>query len=300
MTEQLTQPHITDDSTMYDAIVVGGGPAGLTAGIYLARARYRVLILEKKEFGGRITITNEVVNYPGVERVSGRELTETMRKQAESFGAELMLAQVTNIEADGDIKVVHTSKGDFKCFGILLAIGSAPRQLGFPGEKKFQGHGVAYCATCDGEFFTGKDIFVVGGGYAAAEESVFLTKYAKHVHILIREDDFTCAPASSEAARHNDKITIHTHTEVQKLEGDTTPRVLVTKTIKQASLPVTRLMKATPLVYLCWQDTHQKLNLLKTLLNLTAAATLLPTRIKKRRRTAFMQQEMCVLKIFAK
>lgn len=236
MTEQLTQPHITDDSTMYDAIVVGGGPAGLTAGIYLARARYRVLILEKKEFGGRITITNEVVNYPGVERVSGRELTETMRKQAESFGAELMLAQVTNIEADGDIKVVHTSKGDFKCFGILLAIGSAPRQLGFPGEKKFQGHGVAYCATCDGEFFTGKDIFVVGGGYAAAEESVFLTKYAKHVHILIREDDFTCAPASSEAARHNDKITIHTHTEVQKLEGDTTPRVLVTKNNKTGEL----------------------------------------------------------------
>lgn len=214
---------------MYDAIVVGGGPAGLTAAIYLARARYRVLVVEKKEFGGRITITNEVVNYPGVMRISGKELTDTMRHQAENFGAEMLLAQVTNIEADGDIKRVHTTRGTFECFGIILAIGSAPRQLGFPGEKKFQGHGVAYCATCDGEFFTGKDIFVVGGGYAAAEESVFLTKYAKHVHILVREEDFTCAPASAEAAYANEKITVHTHTEVKRLEGDTVPRKLITK-----------------------------------------------------------------------
>lgn len=230
------QPHTPQLDKLYDAIIVGGGPAGLTAGIYLARARYRVLIVEKKQFGGQITITNEVVNYPGVERISGKALTDTMRRQAESFGAELMLAEVTRIESDGDIKIVHTTKGDFSTLSILLAIGSAPRKIGFPGEEKFQGHGVAYCATCDGEFFTGKDVFVVGGGFAAAEESVFLTKYAKHVHILIREDDFTCAAASTDAARANEKITIHTNTEVAELTGDTMPSKLVTKNNKTGEL----------------------------------------------------------------
>lgn len=132
------QPHTPQLDKLYDAIIVGGGPAGLTAGIYLARARYRVLIVEKKQFGGQITITNEVVNYPGVERISGKALTDTMRRQAESFGAELMLAEVTRIESDGDIKIVHTTKGDFSTLSILLAIGSAPRKIGFPGEEKFK------------------------------------------------------------------------------------------------------------------------------------------------------------------
>ena len=153
---------------LYDVVVIGGGPAGLTAALYLARARYRVVVVEKNHFGGQITITAEVVNFPGVERTSGAALTETMRKQAESFGAEFLLAEVTELDLSGDVKTVRTGRGDLKCFGVLLATGAHPRMVGFQGEAQFRGRGVAYCATCDGEFFTGKDVFVVGGGFAAA------------------------------------------------------------------------------------------------------------------------------------
>ena len=209
---------------LYDVVVIGGGPAGLTAALYLARARYRVVVVEQERFGGQITITSEVVNYPGVERTSGAELTETMRRQAERFGAEFLLAEVTGLELEGDVKTVRTSRGALSCFGVLLATGAHPRMVGFRGEEQFRGRGVAYCATCDGEFFTGKDVFVVGGGFAAAEESVFLTKYARHVTILIRGDDFTCAQATADAARNHEKITILTNTVVEEVSGDTALR----------------------------------------------------------------------------
>ena len=211
---------------LYDVVVIGGGPAGLTAALYLARARYRVVVVEKDHFGGQITITAEVVNYPGVGRTSGTELTETMRKQAEGFGAEFLLAEVTGLDLSGDVKTVRTSRGDLKCFGVLLATGAHPRMVGFQGEEQFRGRGVAYCATCDGEFFTGKDVFVVGGGFAAAEESVFLTKYARHVTILIRGDDFSCAQATADAARNHEKITVLPNTEVEEVSGDTALRFL--------------------------------------------------------------------------
>lgn len=209
---------------LYDAIIVGGGPAGLTAAIYLARARYRVLVVEKDHFGGQITITNEVVNFPGVERASGAALTETMRRQALSFGAEFLLADVESLSAEGDVKVVKTSRGELRAFGVLLATGARPRTVGFKGESEFRGRGVAYCATCDGEFFTGKEVFVVGGGFAAAEESVFLTKYAKHVTILIRQDDFTCAQSVAAAARGHEKISVLTNTQVDEVSGDSALR----------------------------------------------------------------------------
>lgn len=211
---------------LYDVVVIGGGPAGLTAALYLARARYRVVVVEKDHFGGQITITAEVVNYPGVEKTSGAALTETMRKQAESFSAEFLLAEVTGLDLSGDVKTVRTSRGDLKCFGVLLATGAHPRMVGFQGEEQFRGRGVAYCATCDGEFFTGKDVFVVGGGFAAADESVFLTKYARHVTILIRGDDFSCAQAAADAARNHEKITVLPNTEVEEVSGDTALRFL--------------------------------------------------------------------------
>ena len=211
---------------LYDVVVIGGGPAGLTAAIYLARAKYRVVVVEKEKFGGQITITHEVVNYPGVERTSGAELTETMRKQAESFGAEFMLAGVESLDMSGDVKIVRTDRGELKCFGVLLATGAHPRMVGFTGEEEFRGRGVAYCATCDGEFFTGKEVFVVGGGFAAAEEAVFLTKYASHVTILIRRDDFSCAKSAADAARNHEKITVLTNTEVVDVTGDSTLRAI--------------------------------------------------------------------------
>ena len=200
---------------LYDVIVVGGGPAGLTAGLYLARARYRVLILEKDDFGGQITITNEVVNYPGVGRTTGRALTQTMRQQAQDFGAEFLSAEAIGLDVHGDVKTVHTSRGDLKAFGILLATGASPRKLGFEGESEYAGRGVAYCATCDGEFFTGKEVLVVGGGFAAAEESVFLTTYASKVTVLVREQDFTCDATVAAAAKNNPKIEVRYQVELQ-------------------------------------------------------------------------------------
>ena len=186
---------------LYDVVVIGGGPAGLTAALYLARARYRVVVVEKDHFGGQITITSEVVNFPGVERTSGAALTESMRKQAESFGAEFLLAEVTGLDLTGDVKTVRTSRCDLKCFGVLLATGAHPRMVGFQGEEQFR-------------------------GFAAAEESVFLTKYARHVTILIRGDGFTCAQATADAARNHEKITVLTNTVVEEVSGDTALRFI--------------------------------------------------------------------------
>ena len=205
---------------LYDVVVVGGGPAGLTAALYLARAKYRVLVLEKESFGGQIAITHEVVNYPGIAKTSGKALTDTIGQQAESFGAEFLLAEATGFDLAGDIKTVRTNRGEYRCFGILLATGAHPRTVGFKGEEEHKGRGVAYCATCDGEFFTGKDIFVVGGGYAAAEESVFLTKFARHVTILVRKDDFSCAASVADQAKNHEKITVLYNTVMEEVSGE--------------------------------------------------------------------------------
>ena len=208
-----------NSDNFYDVIVIGGGPAGLTAAIYLARAKYRVLVLEKENFGGQITITNEVVNYPGIEKTSGKALTDTMRHQAETFGAECLFTEAKGFDIGDDVKTVHTNCGDFYCLGILIATGAHPRMVGFKGEQEYKGRGVAYCATCDGEFFTDKEIFVIGGGFAAAEESVFLTKFAKHVTIFIRKDDFSCAASVADKAKNHKKITVVPNTVVEEVSG---------------------------------------------------------------------------------
>lgn len=211
---------------LYDVVVIGGGPAGLTAALYLARARYRVVVLEEESFGGQIATTAEVVNYPGIARISGQALTETMRRQAESFGAEFLLARAERLEMESDVKTVHTSRGPLRCFGVLLATGAHPRKVGFAGEEEYRGRGVAYCATCDGEFFTGQDVYVVGGGFAAAEESLFLTKYARRVTILIRRGDFSCAQSVAEEVRAHEKITVRPFTEIESVSGDTVLQTL--------------------------------------------------------------------------
>lgn len=219
-------------NNFYDAIIVGGGPAGLSAAIYLARAKFSVLVIEKEKIGGQITITSEVVNYPGIFKTSGQELTDNMKKQAQSFGAEFMIANVTELKLTDDIKEVTCDKGTFKSVGIILATGSHPRKLGFIGEKEYQGRGVAYCATCDGEFFSGKEIFVIGGGFAAAEEAVFLTKYASKVTIIVREDDFTCAKGVADKAKENPKIEVHYNTEIIEATGDISLKKAVFKNNK--------------------------------------------------------------------
>ncbi len=218
---------------LYDLVIVGGGPAGLSAAIYMARAKYKVLLIEKEQIGGQITITSEVVNYPGVERTDGKRLTQSMKKQAEAFGAELVLGEVYEIELENNkanscvdcpdkIRTLHTSKGDIYTIGTLIATGAHPRKLGFQGEKEFQGRGVAYCATCDGEFFTGREVYVIGGGFAAVEEGIFLTKYASKVVMIVREEYFTCAKTVAEQVEKYPKIEVHFETEIVSVSGDST------------------------------------------------------------------------------
>ena len=209
---------------MYDAVIVGGGPAGLTAAIYLARARYRVLVVEKDKVGGQITITDDVVNYPGIKSASGEQITAIMRDQAVTFGAEFVAAEVTGVDLDQPIRTVMTTAGDLKCFGVILAPGAQPRMVGFKGEAEFKGHGVAYCATCDGEFFTGLDVFVVGGGLAAAEESIFLTKYARHVTMLVRRDALSVPKSIAEKVAANKDISVRYQTVLDEVHGDSVLR----------------------------------------------------------------------------
>lgn len=204
---------------MYDVIIIGGGPAGLAAAVYMARAQYKTLVIEKGKIGGLITITSEVVNYPGVLKTTGKELTEQMRQQAEGFGAEFLLAEALESKLDCDIKEVRTDKGTFKSLGVIMAMGAVPRQVGFAGESEYRGRGVAYCATCDGEFFTGLDVFVVGGGFAAAEEAIFLTRYARHVTVLVRGDDFTCAGSIADEVKRHEQITVLYNTAMLEVGG---------------------------------------------------------------------------------
>ena len=209
-----------DTDNLYDVVIVGSGPAGLSAAIYMARAKYKVLVLEKEKMGGQITITAEIVNYPGVERTSGKKLTQAMKRQAENFGAEFAMGEVLEMELEEDVKTLHTTCGIKKALGVILAPGANPRKLGFKGEKEFQGRGIAYCATCDGEFFTGMEVFVIGGGFAAVEEGIFLTKYASKVTMIVREEDFTCARTVSDKLKQEDKISVIFHTEIIEASGD--------------------------------------------------------------------------------
>lgn len=204
----------------YDAIIVGGGPAGLSAAIYMARARFRVLVIEKEKIGGQITITSEVVNYPGILKTDGAELTKKMYKQAEGFGATFLAAEVLGLQLEGTEKIIHTTQGDFKAYGVIYAAGAHPRMAGFQGEEEFRGHGVAYCATCDGEFFSGKDVFVIGGGYAAVEEGLFLTRYAKKLIMVVRRDKFSIENAETDELLAHPKVDVHFETEMIGVEGN--------------------------------------------------------------------------------
>ena len=206
---------------MYDAVIVGGGPAGLSAAIYLARAKCKVLVVEKEKTGGQITITADVVNYPGLGKISGAELAAQMEQQARGFGAEFLSAEVIGLQLDQDVKEVETTAGTVEALSVILATGANPRKVGFAGEKQFQGRGVAYCATCDAEFFTGMDIFVVGGGMSAVEESMFLSRYGRSVTILVRGDKFRAPQTAVDALAKYDNISVRFNTIVDAVGGET-------------------------------------------------------------------------------
>ncbi len=206
---------------MYDAVIVGGGPAGLSAAIYLARAKCKVLVVEKEKVGGQITITADVVNYPGLGKISGADLAAQMAEQARGFGAEFLSAEVLGLRLDQDVKELETTAGQIKALSVILATGANPRKVGFAGEKQFQGRGVAYCATCDAEFFTGMDIFVVGGGMAAVEESMFLSRYGRSVTILVRRDRFRAPQTAVDALAKYPNISVRFNTVVDGVGGGT-------------------------------------------------------------------------------
>jgi thioredoxin reductase (NADPH) len=192
----------------YDAIVIGGGPAGLTAGIYLSRARLKTLIINEGTVGGQMILTHEIANYPGVESISGYQLADIMRKQAKSFGCEIKSnVNISNIELDGEVKSVTLDDGYiFTSDSIILSPGGRSRTLGVTGEDNFKGKGISYCATCDGDFFTDKEIVVVGGGNSALEEAVSLTKYARKVTIVHQFDHFQAFEHAIEEAQNHSKI----------------------------------------------------------------------------------------------
>lgn len=192
----------------FDAIVIGGGPAGMTAGIYLSRARLKTLIISDGVLGGQMVLTHEIANYPGVESISGYQLSNIMKKQAKSFGCVIKgNSRVTDLQIEGEIKSVTLSDGTtYTSNAIILTPGGRSRTLNVPGEAAFKGQGISYCATCDGDFFTGKEIVVVGGGNSALEEAVSLTKYATKVTIVHQFDHFQAFEYAVEEAKANPKI----------------------------------------------------------------------------------------------
>ncbi|MBT1176716.1 FAD-dependent oxidoreductase [Bifidobacterium callimiconis] len=205
---------------IYDVVIVGSGPAGLTAGIYAGRATMDTLIIEKDQVGGQVTTTSVVVNYPAVKEIEGTALMNLMKQQAEDFGVQIAHDDVTAYELDGDVKVLHGKNRDYRARAVIIASGAQPRQLGIPGEQKLRGRGVAYCSTCDGELFSGLQVFVVGGGYAAAEEADYLTRYARKVTVLVRGSQFSCPPLTAARALDNPKVEVLYNTEVESLDGD--------------------------------------------------------------------------------
>lgn len=205
----------------YDTVIIGAGPAGLTAGIYLARARQKVAILDKGAGGGQVILTHEVANYPGLPETFGYKLASEMKKQAQSFGCVIFTnRKISSLDIAGKEKIVKTEDETFSASSVILATGGTPRTLGLDSEKKFQGTGISYCATCDGDFFTDQEIIVVGGGNSALEEAVSLTKYASKVTIVHQFDHFQGYAHAVQEAENNPRISFMMESVVQEFLGD--------------------------------------------------------------------------------
>jgi len=205
----------------YDAIVIGAGPAGLTAGIYLSRAKQKTLIVNEGTVGGQMVLTHEIANYPGVENISGYQLANIMKKQAKTFGCDIKSNEtIQHLELNGETKSVNLSNGIIYTSDIvILTPGGRSRTLGLPNENNFKGKGISYCATCDGDFFTGKEIVVVGGGNSALEEAVSLTKYTTKVAIVHQFDHFQAFEHAVEEAKANPKINFIMESELTSFNG---------------------------------------------------------------------------------
>lgn len=227
---------------VYDLIIVGAGPAGLTAGIYAARAKMNAVIIERFAPGGQIALSDLVENYPGLdEGIPGMELTERMKKQAERFGINFITGEAKGLEEYRDKKVLYVEDEWYETKTLIVATGASPKQLGVEGEKEFVGKGVSYCATCDGAFYKGLEVAVVGGGDTAVQEAIFLTKFASKVYLIHRRERLRAAPILQERLFKNDKIEVVWDTVVEKISGTHAVEELELKNVKtgeKKKLPV--------------------------------------------------------------
>ena len=208
-------------SKIYDVIVLGAGPAGLTAGLYSGRARLSTLVIEKGQDGGQIAITNEIENYPGqVEGDSGPSLIARMTKQCEHFGVERVSDMIKEVELTGPVKKLIGVKGEYEAKCVIIATGAFPRPIGCKNEGKFVGKGISFCATCDASFFQDLEVYVVGGGDAAVEEAMYLTKFARKVTVIHRRDELRAAKSIQEKAFKNEKLHFMWNTVVDEVDGE--------------------------------------------------------------------------------
>lgn len=222
---------------MIDIAIIGAGPAGMTASVYARRAGYSVTVFELGMPGGQLSTTDKIENFPGYpEGLPGAELGMKFYEHAQAFGAEFVFEQVVRVEADGAVKKVVTNNGteekEYEARAIIIATGAHPRTLGVPGEDTFRGHGVSYCGTCDGFFFRGKDVCVVGGGDVAVEDAIYLANMCNSVTVFHRRDELRANKRSQNAAFANGKITFVWNTIVTELKGDDQLRSVVTKNVK--------------------------------------------------------------------
>lgn len=224
-------------SKVYDVIIIGGGPAGLSAALYAGRARLNTLVIEKKKEGGQIALTSEVENYPGcLEGESGPSLIDRMHKQVLNFGAEVVYDEIESVYLEGSIKQLKGKKDVYKAKSIIIATGASSRPIGCKGEKEYTGKGVSYCATCDGSFFEDFDIYVVGGGDTAVEEALYLTKFGRSVTIIHRRDELRAAKSIQDKAFKNEKIKFMWDTVVKELGGDGILSSMVVENVKTGEL----------------------------------------------------------------
>lgn len=233
-------------SEIYDVIILGGGPAGLTAGLYAGRSCLKTLLIEKSQTGGQITLSADIENYPGqmLDGETGISLTARMAAQCDKFGAERKTDDIQHIELSGDLKRLEGKKGQYQACSVILATGASPRPIGCVNEKEFIGRGVSYCATCDGAFFRGLDVYVAGGGDSAVEEAIFLTRFARKVTIIHRRDTLRAAKSIQERAFANPKIDFLWDSVVTRVDGSDVLQVLTVKNVKTGVETVIRAPEA--------------------------------------------------------
>jgi thioredoxin reductase (NADPH) len=217
----------------HEVIIIGGGPAGLTAGIYAGRSRLKTLIIEESLIGGLTALTAVIENYPGFpEGITGKELSKRLEEQAKKFGVKIIEGSVLKVSLNGNWKIIETTNGIFRAPALIICSGTKPKKLGVPGEKEFLGKGVSYCAVCDGAFFTGKKVAVIGGGDSAVEEALYLTRFAEEVIIIHRRDNLRAEKITQEKAFSNPKIKFLWSHLVKAIEGDKKVERLVLEDLK--------------------------------------------------------------------